>query len=114
MGRSAAVVELISDGTDSGALSEAARKIAMHIVASKPQYLQIKDVPTDIMDKEMAIFREQSESDRLKKPAAVFEKIIAGKVNKRLSDICLLEQVCIITQSLHMIDLISVIGLCSG
>jgi translation elongation factor EF-Ts len=33
------------------------KKLAMHLVASKPMYLSKNDVPKEFMEKEMAIFR---------------------------------------------------------
>ena len=69
----------------------------MHIVAAKPQFLKTADVPAALIEKETAIFREQSEqqgANNNKKPE-MFEKIIQGKVNKRLGEISLLEQVCV-------------------
>lgn len=98
MGRVASVVKVsvspamsaLSEETHQ-ALSGMLRKLSMHIVAAKPTHVNIADVPTDIIDKEKAIFREQSESTPAKKPE-ILEKMIMGKVNKRLAEICLLQQ----------------------
>lgn len=72
-------------------LTEAAgRKLAMHVVAAKPLFLAPENVSQEFIDKELAIFREQSKDEK-KKPE-IIEKMIQGKLNKRLSEICLLGQ----------------------
>lgn len=57
-------------------------------------FLEISEVPTDVMTQETEIFRElalKESSGKSKKPE-ILEKMITGKVNKRLAEICLLEQ----------------------
>lgn len=67
------------------------RKLAMHVVAGKPQFIESKAVPQEIIDAELAIFREQMKDE--KKKESVMEGILKGKLNKRLGEICLLGQV---------------------
>ena len=68
------------------------RKLAMHIVAAKPLFLQASEVPADFIEKEMAIFKEQSQEDVGKKKPEIIEKMIQGKLNKRLAEVSLLGQ----------------------
>lgn len=69
---------------------ELARDLAMHVVASRPEYVSREDVPADVIEKEKTIFRAQlAESDR---PAHIWDKIIEGKVDKWYGEICLMEQ----------------------
>ncbi len=70
---------------------ELARDIAMHITAMNPQYVRKSDVPADVLAKEKEIHLA-SMADQ-KKPAEIMEKIVAGKIQKYLSDICLEDQV---------------------
>jgi elongation factor Ts len=104
LGRAASIIELEVSSAIHGAaipsnLTEAAKKLAMHIVAAKPSYLSLQDIPADLMAKETAIFREQSAATtpaagaggKAKSPE-IMEKMIMGKVNKRLGEIVLLEQ----------------------
>ena len=67
---------------------EFSQNIAMHIAAAHPQYLSPDNVPQDFIDKEKEIFKAQIKD----KPPHIVDKIIQGKVNKRLEEICLLEQ----------------------
>jgi len=67
-----------------------AKDIAMHIAASKPQYIKPEDIPEDIINKEKEIFSEQLKKSG--KPENLINKIIEGKINKFFEEICLLEQ----------------------
>ncbi len=67
-----------------------ARDIAMHIVAARPTYVTREQVPADVVEREKSIFREQMVASG--KPEQVIDKIVEGKLDKWLSDICLLEQ----------------------
>ncbi len=64
--------------------------LAMHIAASAPQYVSRDQVPTDVIDREKAVYREQLSQEG--KPAEMIEKILDGKLNKFFADICLMEQ----------------------
>lgn len=66
------------------------RDVAMQIAAMDPQYLQRDDVPKEILEHEMDIYRTQARNEG--KPDEVVERIAAGKLEKFLQEICLLEQ----------------------
>jgi elongation factor Ts len=64
-----------------GASTELARKLAMHIAASAPQWVGRDDVPDDVVTSEREIF---SNSDEVQsKPEQAREKIVEGMLNKR-------------------------------
>ena len=67
-----------------------ARDIAMHVVASRPLYVTREEVPADLVEREKAIYREQMVSSG--KPEQVIDKIVEGKLDKWLGEICLLDQ----------------------
>ena len=67
-----------------------AREISMHIAAANPQYVRREDVPADIIERERRIYRSQLEDQ--KKPAAVVDKIIEGKLGSFYEQVCLLDQ----------------------
>lgn len=78
-------------GCDAGvgpAVMEAAKDITLHLAACRPPYLDRSMVPSDVLDSERAIYAKQVEN----KPANIVEKIVAGKVEKYYSIVCLLEQ----------------------
>ena len=64
-----------------GGSPELARKVAMHIAASAPQWIGRDDVPEDVVNTEREIF---SNSDEVQsKPEQAREKIVEGMLNKR-------------------------------
>jgi elongation factor Ts len=64
-----------------GGSPELARKVAMHIAASAPQWIGRDDVPEDVVSTEREIF---SNSDEVQsKPEQAREKIVDGMLNKR-------------------------------
>jgi elongation factor Ts len=67
-----------------------ARDIAMQITAMSPLYVSREDVPKDVQDHELDIYRTQARNE--KKPDQVVEKIATGKLEKYFQDVCLLEQ----------------------
>jgi elongation factor Ts len=77
------IVELAKDDAELG------KDIAMHIAASKPACISAEQVSSDIIEKEKEIFLAQQEEKIKGKPADIVEKMIAGRVNKFLSEITL-------------------------
>ena len=74
-----------------GANSEVAKDVAMHAAAMKPLYVKAEDVPTDVLDKEKEIMREQLLNEG--KPADRIDNILVGKVRKYYEEICLENQI---------------------
>jgi elongation factor Ts len=64
-----------------GASTELARKLAMHIAASAPQWVGREDVPEDVVTSEREIFANSDEVQS--KPEQAREKIVEGMLNKR-------------------------------
>ena len=69
---------------------ELARGLAMHIAAMNPPYVSPDQVPADIVAKEKEIALAQVKDTG--KPPEILEKMIGGKVNKVLSEMCLTGQ----------------------
>ena len=83
-GRIGAMVGLV------GGDAELARDIAMHVAALNPQYIDADSVPADVLEKEKDILRAQAEESG--KPPEIVEKMISGRLNKRLAEITLVGQ----------------------
>jgi elongation factor Ts len=64
--------------------------IAMHVAAANPRYLDKEQVPAGDIEKEKDIFRAQLADS--KKPEAIVEKIVEGKIGKFYEETCLLQQ----------------------
>ena len=69
------------------------KDIAMHIAAANPQYLSRETVPSDVLERERAVYEAQAKESG--KPAAVIGKIVEGKLEKFYSDFCLVDQIYI-------------------
>jgi len=67
-----------------------ARDVAMQIAAMNPIYVQREEVPKDVVDREMEIYRTQARNE--KKPENIVERMAAGKLEKFYQDVCLVEQ----------------------
>ncbi len=67
-----------------------AKDLAMHIAAANPLYINIADVPEEVVAKEKEIAMEQAKESG--KPADVIEKMVEGKVQKYFTEVCLMEQ----------------------
>ena len=80
----------VVEGTD----AEVARDLSMHVTATKPLYISKNDVPADYIEKETHIQLELCKNDEklAGKPEAALIKIVEGKVNKGLKEVCLLDQ----------------------
>ncbi len=77
--------------------------ICMHVAAANPLYLKREDVPAEAIEKEREIAKAQCAG----KPASAIEKIVEGKLNKWLGEICLLEQPFVKDSSLTVQALIT-------
>lgn len=82
-----------------------AHDIAMQVAAMNPQFLSADKVPQDMVEKEKEIMRANLQDE--KKPAAVLEKIMAGKLQKFFEEVCLLEQKFIKDDTKTIADLIN-------
>lgn len=107
-GRVGVLVE-VNCQTDFVARNEAFKKlvqdIAKQIVAStQVEYVRVSDIPTEIVEKEKAI--EMGRDDLAGKPENIKEKIVQGRIDKRLKELCLLDQPYIRDQSITVEELV--------
>lgn len=66
------------------------RDIAMHIAASNPLYVRRDEVSSEFIEKEREILRAQTLNEG--KPENIVDKIVDGRIEKYLKEICLLDQ----------------------
>ncbi|MZP30564.1 translation elongation factor Ts [Heliobacterium undosum] len=66
------------------------KDIAMQIAAAKPEYVRREEVPTEQIEKEKEILRNQALNEG--KPEKIVDKMVEGRVEKYYKEICLLEQ----------------------
>ena len=86
MGGKIAVLTIVDNAS-----SEVAKDVAMHAAAMKPAYVKSEEVPTDVLEKEKEIMREQLLNEG--KPADRIDNILVGKVKKYYEEVCLENQI---------------------
>ena len=100
------IVAYIHGGGRIGVLVEAAtdvvndevktclKNVAMQVAAMYPKYVSRDEVSQDFMDKEKEILLAQAKNDpkNANKPENIIEKMIVGRLNKEMKEICLLDQ----------------------
>lgn len=88
---------LISAKTDNtGAeVEECLKNVAMQVAAMNPHYLSSDDVSEEYKEKEKEVLLAQAKNDpkNAGKPDNIIEKMIIGRLNKELKEVCLTEQV---------------------
>lgn len=82
-----------------------ARDIAMHIAAVNPVSVNRDEVPAEMIDREKEIYTNQALESG--KPENIVEKIVSGKLEKYLSEICLMEQKYVKNPDLSIQDLLN-------
>lgn len=70
--------------------SDTAKDICLHIASSAPEFVSRNEIPASVIEDEKRI--EMGKEDLAKKPEAIREKIVEGRVNKLMAQRCLLEQ----------------------
>jgi len=82
------------DGPDSEPVKEMGYNLCMQIAALFPRYLNVSDVDKDFIESERKILDTAAKNDpaNASKPPQVIEKMVEGRLNKQLKEICLMEQ----------------------
>ncbi|MDJ0518443.1 MAG: translation elongation factor Ts [Trichodesmium sp. MO_231.B1] len=87
------------------AFKELVKNIAMQIAACpQVQYVSVDDIPTEFVESEKSI--EMGREDLSKKPENIREKIVQGRIEKRLKELTLMAQPFIRDQNKTVEELI--------
>jgi elongation factor Ts len=92
-GKIAAMVELSCESdfvAKTDGFKEFARDLALHVAAVNPVALTREEVPEAVITREKDIYVQQALDSG--KPENIVEKMVAGKMEKFLKEICLLDQ----------------------
>ena len=75
-------------------IKEALSNVAMQVADMNPKYVSQDDVSEEYKAHEKEIMMAQAQADpkNENKPEAIIEKMIIGRLNKELKEVCLLEQ----------------------
>ena len=69
---------------------EVAKDVAMQAAAMRPLYLTREDVPSEVLEKERTILKEQAENEGL--DSSKIDMIVNGRINKYYEEVCLIDQ----------------------
>ncbi len=103
LGKIGVLVALKSDASQDK-LEELGKGIAMHIAATKPEFLTEADVPATKIDSEKEIARELAKKSG--KPDNIVEKMVEGRVKKYYEENVLLNQAYIMDSNKKISDLL--------
>ena len=92
-GRIGVIVEAETDVVND-AVKEGLVNVAMQVAALSPKYVSQDEVSEEYKEHEKAILLEQAKNDpkNAGKPENIIEKMIIGRLNKELKEVCLLDQ----------------------
>ena len=82
-----------------------ARNIAMHVAAVSPLAVSRDEIPAEVVQREKDIYINQALESG--KPQQIAEKMVAGKMEKFLAEVCLLEQKYVKNPDLSVQDLLN-------
>jgi elongation factor Ts len=92
-GKVATMVELNSETdfvANTAEFRQLAKDIALHVASARPLAVRVEDVPSDVVERERRVYTAQVADER--KPDAVKQKIVEGKLKKFYQENVLLEQ----------------------
>lgn len=69
------------------------KNVAMQVAAMSPKYVSRDEVDQDFLEHEKEILLAQAKKENPEKPENIIEKMIIGRLNKEMKEICLLDQV---------------------
>ncbi len=88
---------LVKAATTAGAdqVNECLKNVAMQVAAMSPKFLSPDDISDEYKAKELETLKAQAKNDpkNASKPDNIIEKMVTGRLNKELKEVCLTEQV---------------------
>ena len=92
-GKIGVLVEAKTDNATDG-VKECLKNVAMQVAAMSPKYVSTADVSEEYKKSELESLIAQAKNDpkNASKPEIILEKIVHGRLNKELKEVCLLEQ----------------------
>ena len=89
---------VVLDGTS----EEVAKDVAMHVAAMSPTAINRESVPSDVVERESHVIKEQVMGEG--KPADIAEKMVVGRLNKFYKEVCLEEQAFIKDSNVNVLN----------
>ena len=74
---------------------EVLHDVALQIAAANAQYIGRDDVPSEVLEHEKEILKAQALNEDSKKPLAIIEKMLNGRIVKFYKETCLTEHITV-------------------
>lgn len=103
LGKIGVLVALESEG-DQGKLEDLGKRIAMHVAAAFPQYLDKESVDVSALERERNVLLEQAKAEG--KPEEIALKMVDGRLRKFYEEVCLLEQIFVMDNETKIAKLV--------
>lgn len=85
------VLVALESAASADKLQELGKKIAMHVAAAQPLFLDSASVDATALERERAILIEQAKASG--KPMDIIEKMVEGRIRKYYEEVCLVDQI---------------------
>lgn len=90
-GRIGVVVEADTDVVNDD-VKEILKNVAMQVAALNPKYVSQSEISEEYKEHELAILKTAAMNENPNKPENIIDKMIVGRLNKELKEVCLLDQ----------------------
>ena len=98
------VLVMLESSADKNNLQELGKQIAMHVAATRPEYLDRSQVPSDRLNREKEVLIEQAKNSG--KPQNIIDKMIEGRIKKFYEEICLVDQAFVMDDKMKISDVL--------
>ena len=95
-------------GVADEATKAVAHEVTLQIAFTKPSYLTEEEVPTEVLEKEKEVLKQQAMNEG--KPEAIAEKMVMGRIKKFYEENCLLKQAFIKDDKQTIADILKAAG----
>ena len=79
-----------------------------------PKYVCRDEVPADYLEHEKEILMAQAKEENPNKPENIIEKMITGRLNKEMKEICLLDQAYVQDSDMNVAKYVESVGKANG
>ena len=86
------------------------RNVAMQVAAMYPKYVSRDEESQEYLDHEKEILLAQAKQENPNKPDNIIEKMIIGRLNKELKEVCLLDQAYVQDSDLTVAQYVEKVG----
>lgn len=90
------------------------RNVAMQVAAMDPKYVNRDEVDPAYLAHEKEILLAQAKEENPNKPENIIEKMITGRLNKEMKEICLLDQAYVQDSDINVAQYVANVGKAAG